>query len=450
MVIDTTEAEAPIRQSRRIAQQKIREETERRQMEEKMLKQMKEEAERKKKLALIPEPPDEEKEDSDESYQDSRRKKKKKLKPTDKPWQTSSSHSEHSETEDEFERPVSEDPGSPLFRSDHEFSPGKLIFLITIKVNLLIIQFLLESDDDDAPAQPVKRARTAKKQVAESSSDDEDVNPNHACQVCHKTDCPEWILLCDECDHGYHCSCLKPIIFCIPAGNWYCPLCCHRKLVDNLTTQLDKLDALITNIKSEEIRQQKQLEIKKLTEITEENIIRDKRKIRPEPRSREERMKDSKGRDSDQESESNDEGSSSDNSSDNEPLNEYFYKLRRRNQTTTSYRFNDYDDLINSAIRDEMEEVKGMGNAGRGKDISTIIEADKEEKKLQKLEKEKSGDEQKEKDDEKVEEGEESSGSDIVRPKKSAQRKKKNRKLNNLDETSEEDQASDEDFKGKL
>ena len=125
LVIDTVETETPVRQSRRIAQQKIREETERRQMEEKMLKQMKAEAERKKQMALIPDEPDDENDhSSDESYKDSTRKKKKKLKPSDKPWQTSSSHSEHSETEDEFERPQSEDPGSPLFRSDHEFSPG--------------------------------------------------------------------------------------------------------------------------------------------------------------------------------------------------------------------------------------------------------------------------------------------------------------------------------------
>ena len=95
-------------------------------MEEKMLKQMKEEAEKRKKMALIPEPPDEDDDDhsSDESYKGSKRKKKKNVKPSDKQWQTSSSHSEHSETEDEFERPQSEDPGSPLFRSDHEFSPG--------------------------------------------------------------------------------------------------------------------------------------------------------------------------------------------------------------------------------------------------------------------------------------------------------------------------------------
>lgn len=44
---------------------------------------------------------------------------------------------------------------------------------------------------------------------------------------------------------------------------------------------------------------------------------------------------------------------SSSNSSDNEPI----YKLRRRNQVNqVSYRFNDYDDLINSAIKKDLKE----------------------------------------------------------------------------------------------
>jgi remodeling and spacing factor 1 len=192
LVIDTND-ETPVRQSRRIAQQKIREETERRQMEEKLLKQMKAEAEKKKKSGAsedddaYEEEEEEQKDSSDEdqSFKESKRKKKSKIHPSDKQWQTSSSHSEHSESEDYMEH-VPSDPGSPLFKSDHEFSP--------------------ESDDDDTTqVQPVKRARTAKKiEAVATSDDDEDINPNHACQVCHKTDSPEWILLCDQCDCGYH------------------------------------------------------------------------------------------------------------------------------------------------------------------------------------------------------------------------------------------------------
>lgn len=395
-------------------------------MEEKMLKQMKEDAEKKKKGVSHSAADDDEKSDSDESYKGGAKKKKtekKKLKSHDK-WQSQSSHSEHSETDpDEFEHQHYEDPGSPLFKSDHEFSP--------------------ESEDDDAiPIQPIKRARTAKKQV-EESSDEEDVNPNHACQVCHKTDSPEWILLCDKCDCGYHCSCLKPIIFCIPSGNWYCPQCCHKKLIVDLGTQVEKLDVLLEAIQIEETRRQKQIEAQKLAEITEQNILNENRKKRSGTRKGDEQLSENE---SSSNSNENDNKSSSD-SSDEAPL---IYKLRKRSQATASYRFNDYDDLINSAIRDEMEEVKGLGNSGRGKDISTIIEADKEEKKQQRLEKERAtssiGEKKMPPDAEK--EGSESSGSEIVRSKKSLQKKRKNRKLNNLEDTSEEGEGSDDDFKG--
>ena len=423
LVIETTENEAPVRQSRRIAQQKIREETERRQMEEKMLKQMKMASEKKKKSGTDvtedeAEVEEEQKESSgdDESFKDSRKKKKSKIKPSDKQWQTSSSHSEHSESEDYLEH-VPSDPGSPLFKSDHEFSP--------------------ESDDDDTTqVQPVKRARTAKKLEAVATSDDEDINPKHACQVCHKTDSPEWILLCDECDCGYHCSCLKPIIFLIPSGNWYCPLCCHKKLIDNLSNQLSQLDTLMYNIETAEIRRQRQ----KQAEISEQNILQERRKIRAE--------KEKENRRSPSEKKELNGSSESDDSSD-VPLTDYFYKLRKRNQTAApSYRFNEYDDLINSAIRHEIDEVKGAGNLGRGKDIATIIEADKEEKQQQDDENVTGAEQQPLKEEKK--EDEESSGSDIVRPKKMMKRKKKSRKLNNLDVSSDEERVSDEDFKGKL
>lgn len=224
-------------------------------------------------------------------------------------------------------------------------------------------------------------------------------------------------------------SCLKPIIFLIPSGNWYCPLCCHKKLITSLSDQLSQLDTLIYNIETTELRKQRQ----KLAEINEQNILQERRKNRLE-KSRERSQSKESSRSTD-----------SDNSSEDAPLKDYFYKLRKRNQTAApSYRFNEYDDLINSAIRrDEMaEEVKVSGNLGRGKDISTIIEADNEEINENV---EKPVEVAEEKVVEKKDDGE-SSGSDVVRPKK--KRKKKNRKLNNLDVSSEEERGSDEDFKG--
>ncbi len=33
------------------------------------------------------------------------------------------------------------------------------------------------------------------------------------------------MLLCDECDAGYHTYCLKPKLATVPKGYWFCDLC---------------------------------------------------------------------------------------------------------------------------------------------------------------------------------------------------------------------------------
>ncbi|XP_060515758.1 E3 ubiquitin-protein ligase UHRF1-like isoform X2 [Cylas formicarius] len=45
------------------------------------------------------------------------------------------------------------------------------------------------------------------------------------CRLCSgKSDCDK-LLLCDECDAGFHISCLDPPLDKIPDGDWYCPFC---------------------------------------------------------------------------------------------------------------------------------------------------------------------------------------------------------------------------------
>lgn len=41
--------------------------------------------------------------------------------------------------------------------------------------------------------------------------------------------------------------------------------------------------------------------------------------------------------------------------------------------------------MINAAIQDEVEAVQGAGNQGRGKDIATIVNAEKEEAQVERL-----------------------------------------------------------------
>lgn len=147
------------------------------------------------------------------------------------PWQSSSGSSSDEENENEDEEEEDEDmesEGSLLFKSDHEFSP--------------------ESDlEKDQEAEPLRRARTAQKGkffakeefnrtlirpfycicLPLAQSDVEEAEDEYACQKCGKADHPEWILLCDSCDKGWHCSCLRPALMLIPEGDWFCPPCQH-------------------------------------------------------------------------------------------------------------------------------------------------------------------------------------------------------------------------------
>lgn len=290
---------------------------------------------------------------------------------------------------------------------------------------------------------------------------------------------------------GYHCSCLNPVLFVIPEGDWFCPLCQQDKLIDVLEARLIEFDTLVKQKEVEEAQRERLL----LTTINEANVLKDSKRDRQRARAHELGSDESsdysstedsevgaKSREHNQDrrtrprpkpnrqrhiSESESDQSSSDNTSDNEPI----YKLRKRRSANVSYRFNEYDELINRAIKSEMDEVAGAGNLGRGKDISTIIEADKEEKRLKKLEqqqkeREQTGepnenvvDNEKEKDDDsddqplsktKVDNSDDSD-SEPIKPKVIKRSKnlggKKKKKLNSLDDDSDEEvDSSDDDF----
>lgn len=45
------------------------------------------------------------------------------------------------------------------------------------------------------------------------------------CNLCSGKEAPEKIILCDECNYGYHMSCLDPPLTKVPDEDWYCPSC---------------------------------------------------------------------------------------------------------------------------------------------------------------------------------------------------------------------------------
>ncbi|XP_076237862.1 uncharacterized protein LOC143181362 isoform X3 [Calliopsis andreniformis] len=430
--------ETPVRQSRRIAQLKIKEEADKRRIEEEALsekKDKKDSTEKKKRKKQKPESEEEvviKEIEKEKKSKKKRRKKKKMLAKFNEsnPWQSSSGSSsdeENENDEDEDEEEELESEGSLLFKSDHEFSP--------------------ESDlEKDQESEPLRRARTAPK----AQSDVEEADDEYACQKCGKADHPEWILLCDSCDKGWHCSCLRPALMLIPEGDWFCPPCQHNLLVVKLRESLKTYDQLAKRHENEVLRKKRLA----FVGISLDNVLH-----KNEPQHHEKESKTS-SQESDNESSSASSSSSSETSSSEE--SEPVYQLRER-RCANRYKFNDYDDMINAAIQDDVKAVQGAGNQGRGKDIATIVNAEKEEAQLhfknevlnieetQEIKDSIDRKSEKDSDDEYKIEGEDCVDEEEEEQKRVVKKflsRKKHRKLNSLDISSDDDPESDEDFKG--
>ena len=78
------------------------------------------------------------------------------------------------------------------------------------------------------------KSKKVKAEIVEEESEPEDEEEDSEveekdfnCQKCGQADHPEWILLCDRCDGGWHANCVRPALMVIPEGNWFCPPCDH-------------------------------------------------------------------------------------------------------------------------------------------------------------------------------------------------------------------------------
>ncbi|KPI96875.1 Remodeling and spacing factor 1 [Papilio xuthus] len=366
---NVTDNDTPVRQSRRIAQMKIKEEADRRHLEEVTLRELKMIHKKKNKEE------EEEWQASGSSSEGEARARRSAA------WRSDSTGPEPDSDSDEPLFEHHEEPELEAPRSDHEFSP--------------------ESDlESGEPTAPLKLARTLQEGKDEGF-----------CKRCGSGEQPEWILLCDRCDAGYHASCLAPVLLLVPEGDWFCPPCNHEKLISALEEELVKYDQLVVAVAEERER---------------------RRAEHPHSDSEQEPDKPELDHKSDEKSDGSGSGSGSDWSSSSS--SGAVYRLRARRQLPVSYRAQEYDRLISSAIKEEyVEPTTSAGNQGRGKDISTIIEAAEEEKMKAEREARDQG-----------EVGEVGEGSQKKQKKK---RRRKPRKLNSLDVPSEDDDETDEDFK---
>lgn len=109
---------------------------------------------------------------------------------------------------------------------------------------------LLEREEEDDEYVPRRSAKTVAKRRGQMETEELTI-PSSACCVCAKTDRPECLLLCDDCDDAYHLECLKPALISVPDGDWYCPMCEHKRLSENL---IEKLIQLIKEYEELEVK----------------------------------------------------------------------------------------------------------------------------------------------------------------------------------------------------
>ncbi|GAA5978531.1 hypothetical protein JCM10908_004391 [Rhodotorula pacifica] len=82
-----------------------------------------------------------------------------------------------------------------------------------------------------APVPASERVRTASDKLNEAlelqatKRSKAPLPPGEACEICTLDHDPDRIVLCEECDRGYHLSCLSPPLKQVPTSQFYCDKC---------------------------------------------------------------------------------------------------------------------------------------------------------------------------------------------------------------------------------
>nr|XP_014350221.1 PREDICTED: remodeling and spacing factor 1 isoform X2 [Latimeria chalumnae] len=244
-----------------------------------------------------------------------------------------------------------------------------------------------ESEESESEENTEQESENSEKE----DSNEKEAEDDEPCKKCSLSNHPELILLCDSCDSGYHTACLRPPLMLIPDGEWFCPPCQHKLLCEKLEEQLQNLDV---NLKKRE-RAERRKERLVYVGISVENII-PPMEMEPEEKI-EEKKKDPK-------------------------KSKALERRSTRTRKCISYRFDEFDEAIDEAIEEDIKEAEG-GGGGRGKDMANITG-------------------HRGKDISTILEGE---GKENQRTKRAAVRRKKRRRLNDLDSDSNLDEEESED-----
>ncbi|XP_055082134.1 remodeling and spacing factor 1 isoform X2 [Periophthalmus magnuspinnatus] len=173
------------------------------------------------------------------------------------------------------------------------------------------------SNKDKAKKEPQEEYREQPEELVE----EEEASIADACTHCGLANHPELILLCDACDVGYHTACLRPPLMLVPEGEWFCPPCQHKQLCERLEEQLTSLDCALKRQELADRRRERLVYVG----ISLENIIPEEHKVEEKNIKKKDARKSRLGRRS------------------------------TRTRKLISYRFDDFDDAINEAIKDNRD-----------------------------------------------------------------------------------------------
>ncbi|CAI4225720.1 unnamed protein product [Auanema sp. JU1783] len=265
-----------------------------------------------------------------------------------------------------------------------------------------------DEDDDDDEFRPKsekkkkgkKRRRKKKVELDDDDDDDdsdEDEEPKErklatgdsACGQCKKSSDWDVLLLCDVCDDAWHTYCLKPMLWFVPDGDWFCPKCVHGMLIERLEEVEKCLDGHLKKKMAEDRRKKAAADrLRREMEyigVSLNNIIPTTMK-QAQPSS----------------SSSSDEDDGQRRSKRKAvkriaPRSKFQMEViqtiaegrSRRRTKHVDYNFSEYDSMIHEACTElgdsaqkEAEPgpagvVRPTGGAGRGKDMANILEAEK-------------------------------------------------------------------------
>lgn len=233
-------------------------------------------------------------------------------------------------------------------------------------------------EEEDAPV------TEEEEEVEEEEEEEEEKEAN--CTKCGQSDHPEWILLCDRCDAGWHANCVKPPLMVIPEGEWFCPPCDHvsslsdylssvidltrlnpsfvlqTTLLERLQERLEAYEFLLKEKEAELIRRKEQeLEAKIAREEAEKQALQEMEEEAQEDDDEDEGNSNAgdhlgaDGEDVEEEETSEESGDEEDDDEAEDSQAESDENLNKRRQRKAAqqanYSFKDFDDMIKSALR---------------------------------------------------------------------------------------------------